>query len=119
MAQILDFDDWVKQLYDYNGNGRIDVSERAAYRQAINRRNKAATYQLYAQYVAQAEKSNELEAGRAQQQAVTAAALSGDQTAAALLTGDTKQNIIRTYGKYIVVGLLGLAAVIIIIIKAR
>jgi len=117
MAKILSFDEWVKSLYDYNGNGKIDVSERAAYKQALNRRNKAQTYQLYAQYVAQTEKSNELEAGRAQQQAVTAAALSGDATAAALLTGDTKQNLIKNYGKWIVVGLIGLAAVAFIILK--
>lgn len=124
MAALPTFEEWVKGLYDYNGDGKLRGAERTAYNRALNKRNKTQTYQLYAQYVATLTKNEGIEneqsaqaTAQAQQAALLQAAVAGNEAAQNLLTGDTKQNIIAQYGKYILLGLAGVAVIALLIFK--
>lgn len=113
MANIPTFEEYVKGLYDYNGDGKLKGREIGAYNRAMNKRNKASTYQLYAQYRAQLEKGTQINAGIEQNNAILAAAIQGNEAAAGVLTGDTKTNML----KYIIFGVIGLVAVFLILKK--
>lgn len=116
MANTPTFDEWLLSLFDYDRNGKINgLSEKNGMNRATKKKNIATYQQMYAQYVAQLEKGNQINAGIEQNNAILAAAIQGNEAAAGVLTGDTKSNIIAQYGKYIIAGVLGMAALVLIL----
>ena len=102
-------------MYDFNGNGKLDkVAERTAYKKALNNKNYNATQQQYAQYVALAEAANKNEREAQQTQYLINAAGQGNEAAATLLTGESKQGTAKG-----IVFILAAAAVLVAFLVMR
>lgn len=124
MNQILSFNEWVLQQYDYNKNGKIDRDGRGeytAYKKALNNKNYDRTKQAWQEYVALTEALNKNEREQQNQQALLeqqsallAAAGEGNATAATLLTGDSKEKTAKS-----VIIIAAVAAVAIVFLLKR
>lgn len=115
-TRILTYDEYVLKMYDFDGSGKIDkAAERLAYKRALNNRNHAATEQAYAQYVALAEAANKNEREAQQQQALLAAAGTGNEAATTILTGESKTGTAKSIIVYLIIG----AALIAFILKGN
>lgn len=117
MAEIISFDEYVLQLYDTNGNGKIDRDGRGEYtawKRALNKRNIANTRQGYAEYVALMERTNQNQRAAENQQALINAASQGNEAAATMLTGESKS---ATASKIILI--VSAAAVLLVLLLKR
>lgn len=118
MQTIKSFDEWLRDLCDYNQNGKIDkAAEKKAYKKALNNRNSANTQQAFAEYVALMEAANKNERAHNENLALIKAAGEGNAAAATVLTGNAEGKTATNITMYVVFAAVGIVAIVLLMRK--